>query len=108
EIRGGGDGSGRDTSGPEIAFRAIACGSTEVITHTTILARLRPARLMAGALLLREPTRKQLYCARAKQSTPISNPVRLSSCLRNCGTIRNNGNLISRKRIVLINIIASP
>lgn len=37
EIRGGGDGSGRDTSGPEIAFRAIACGSTEVITRQSHL-----------------------------------------------------------------------
>ncbi|KYN45067.1 hypothetical protein ALC56_00541 [Trachymyrmex septentrionalis] len=66
------------TSGPEIASGAIAGGSTEVITHTTILARLRPARLMARALLLREPTRKRLYCARAKQSAPISNPLRMA------------------------------
>ncbi|KYM78282.1 hypothetical protein ALC53_11307 [Atta colombica] len=75
EIHSDGKDPGRVMSGPEIASGAIVGGSTEVITHTTILARLRPARLMAGALLLRKSTRKRLYCTRVKQSTPISNPV---------------------------------
>lgn len=85
---------GGTASGPEIASGAIAAArggeERKVITrqshlpqncksfirHNDILARLRLARLMAGALLLRARADSQAaILRRAKQSTPISNPL---------------------------------
>lgn len=87
EIRGGGDGSGRGASGPEIASGAIAGGSTEVITRQSHLPqncksfirhndpRAITSRATYGqGFVIAQTDSKAAILHRAKQSTPISNP----------------------------------
>ena len=124
EIRGGGDGSRRSNVGAGNRVRSHHRrqhgGYYTSVTPPSKLQKFYktqrssrdyvPRDLWPGLCYCANRLLKRLYCARAKQSAPISNPLRmaqdtgsrLSSWLRNCGTIRNNGNWISRK-IVWVN-----
>jgi len=86
---GDGDGSERGVSGPEIASKAIAGGSTEVITrqshlpqncksfirHNDPRAITSRATYDRGFVIVQVDSQAAIL-RRAKQSTPISNPER--------------------------------